>query len=202
MSQFKSAALMVMASLLTVSVSQAQSKQAPPPWAASGPEFAVVGGVRSNSGDTDLSGVTIGSSSGLQLGVLGFIPFNETFSLRTGFTYTGRNYTISSGGTTIDAKPYYFDIPATLMINFNDYGGIFAGPVIALNSSKECSASGAASCTLTNVKGTIMPIALGGSFKFGNQMGAEVFFEMLSGEIQTDIKNIRSVGANFVYYFE
>jgi hypothetical protein len=71
-----------------------------------------------------------------------------------------------------------------------------------LNSSKECSASGAASCTLTNVKGTIMPIALGGSFKFGNQMGAEVFFEMLSGEIQTDIKNIRSVGANFVYYFE
>lgn len=173
---------------------------------AADPEFGVTVGMRSNNVDptsTYANSFTASGKSGLNFGALALIPIKDQFGFRTAFTYSQRFLSLDpkAGGNSNDIKLAYLDIPLTLYYKFSDYAGIFAGPMMSLMQSKDCSVTGS-TCALTNVQSTIMPISFGVTFKFAPQMGGELVYEQASGKLSDEIENLRSVGANFVFYFE
>lgn len=169
-------------------------------------DFAVVLGMRSNSWDyfPTTSGVSGSGSTGYQAGVLGFIDVAQALSVRTGFIYTQRIFSITDSTSATNYNYSYFDVPITLMYKFSEFGGIFGGAVLALNSGKSC--SGIANCSTDGVKSSLTGFQFGASFKFAPQMGAELYYESISGDIQASGgvggKDAKSVGANFLITFE
>lgn len=177
---------------------------------ASANDFAVVAGFLTNSADKASSTSTVNMSGkiGYQFGVLGFIDLNGPLAFRSGFLYSQRNYTSTVNSQDTDFKLAYFDIPATLMYKFSDYGGVFGGIVLANNASKECVAPSGSTCVTDGVKSSLIGYQFGASFKFAPQMGAQFYYEMLPGNIQdsssvtSGIKDGKSVVANFMFTFE
>lgn len=169
---------------------------------ANDPEFAIAGGFRNTNADG--AGGMTGSEArnGLQVGLLGFLPFNEVWGLRSGFLYSQRKYLVSNSTVEVDVDTAWIDIPATVLFRFNEYGGVFAGVVLAINQAKDCSKSDGTSCSIKGLSSTMVPLTFGVSFKFAPQMGAEFYYEHNSGKASDDAENQRSVGANFAYYFE
>jgi hypothetical protein len=172
-------------------------------------DFALSAGFRntSASADTAPTGTTysISAKNGFQLGGIGFFPLNEQVFLRSGLLYTQRFVEFSSTTGTIvtktDVELSYIDIPATVMYKFSDYGGVFGGVVVGLNQSKDCKTS----TTSTNCTGTnssITPITLGLSFKFAPNMGGEFSYESTSGSLATSVTEAKSIGINFLVFFE
>ncbi len=165
--------------------------------------FGALFGLRSNQADTDIRNATVNSRMGYQFGVLALFPIVKAIEVRSGFMYTQRYSEIAntaSGTVTVDYS--YFDVPMTLMYRFSEAAGVFAGPVIAFNQSKEVTCSRNTNCAALDVKSVVMPLQIGLNFKFLPQMGGEVFFEYTSGDLSTNVANMRSVGANLIYYFE
>ena len=171
--------------------------------AAHAQEFAITAGLRNNNADTDLAAGTVEAQTSFFVGAVAYFPMIHQLTFRTGFLYTQRYADILYvNGTSDEVRFSYLDVPLTLMMKFSDYAGVFAGPILAINQSKECSRSSGAACTATNAKSSITPIVIGASFKFAPQMGGEFFYEWYSGELASGISNMRSLGANFVFYFE
>lgn len=169
-------------------------------------DFAAVVGARTNSWDyaPTTTGVSATGKTGLQAGVLGYIDLASALQLRSGFLYTQRVFTITASGQDTDYTLTYFDIPLTLKYMFSEYGGVFFGPNIALNAGKSC--SGSATCSTEGVKSSLVGLQVGASFKFAPQMGAELYYEMISGDIQaangSSGKDAKSIVANLLFTFE
>ncbi len=168
-------------------------------------EFGVAAGLRSSQADTDLASATVDSRSGFQAGALFYFPFASNWGLRSGFLYTQRFVTLlNTKAGSVDINFSYFDIPATPMIRFSDYAGVFAGPVLSFNQSKEVSCSNKSSdtCNAMDVKSVVMPWQLGLQFRFLPQAGAEIFYEYTPGDLATNVANMRAVGGNVIFFFE
>jgi hypothetical protein len=172
-------------------------------------EFALSAGFRNTSASADgaPAGTTysISGKNGFQLGGIGFFPMNEQIYLRSGLLYTQRflELTATTGAiaTKTDVELSYIDIPATVMYKFSDYGGVFGGVIVGLNQSKDCKTS----TTSTNCTGTnssITPITLGLSFKFAPNMGGEFSYESTSGSLANSVTEAKSIGLNFLVFFE
>jgi hypothetical protein len=168
-------------------------------------DFAAVLGVRTNSWDYSQtgSGASASGETSFQLGVLGFVDVAAAMQFRTGFLYTQRTFTASAGDIKATFTHSYFDIPATLLFKFSEYGGVFGGAVLALNASKSCSGG---ACSTVGVKSSLVGYQFGASFKFAPQLGAELYYEAIPGTIQTDgsnsFKDSKSVVANLLFTFE
>jgi len=175
-------------------------------WAAMANDFAAVIGARTNSWDYSpaTTGVSASGKTGIQAGVLGFIDLGASLQLRSGFLFTQRVFTVTSSGQETEFVFTYFDVPLTLKFMFSEYGGVFLGPNIALNAGKSC--SGPNACSTEGVKSSLVGIQLGASFKFASQMGAELYYELNSGDIQSvngvSGKDAKSIVANFLFTFE
>lgn len=173
-------------------------------------DFAAVVGVLTNSADraSTTSTSSVSGKIGFQAGVLGFIDLSGPIALRSGFLYSQRNYTVTTSSQDTDFNLVYFDIPATLMYKFAEYGGVFGGAVFALNASKSCSGPSGTTCSTDGVKSSIVGYQFGATFKFAPQMGAQFYYEMLPGNIQDNsitavgLKDGKSVVANFMFTFE
>ncbi len=169
---------------------------------ANDPEFAFAVGFRNTNVDPKGGMTSSEAGNGIQVGMLGFLPFNEVWGLRSGFLYSQRKYLVSNGTVDTEVNTAWLDIPATVMVRFNEYGGVFGGIVLALNQAKDCSQSDGSPCNIQGLTSSVMPLTFGVSFKFAPQMGAEFYYEHLSGKVSDDSENQRSIGANFAYYFE
>lgn len=134
-----------------------------------------------------------------QLGGTAVFSFNKPWSFKTGLFYTNRPVKFEVGTTEGEANFSYFDIPAQLMYLFEDYAGVYVGPSLSLNLSKECKPSG---CRLAETQSMVVPITVGALFKFAPGMGANIFFETVNGKMALGVKNSRSVGANFFLAFD
>jgi hypothetical protein len=166
-------------------------------------EFALLAGIRSNSAETDLNSASVSSRTGYQGGALLNLEYYPAWSLRTGILLASRQ--VSLGPTLqgqVELNFSYVDIPATFLYQFSSMGGIFAGPVLSFNQSKETSCSLTATCSARDVKSVIYPLQMGVQFRFASQMGAELYYEYVSGEIATNLSNMKTVGANFLLFFE
>lgn len=165
-------------------------------------EFGLTLGFRSTNVDTTVAGASISGETGLQGGALAWIPITEQIYFRGGFLFTQKYFSTTLGSSTTEVQFSYLDLPATVMWRFNDFGGVFFGPVLSINQSKSCSNSTVSNCTVTGTKSNLLPIQFGASFKFAPQLGGELVYEFDSGKIAQDYENMRSIGANFVVWFE
>lgn len=166
-------------------------------------QFGGLLGFRSSSTDTDIRGASTASRSGFQFGVQALLPITNKFEVRTGAIYSQRYAEIKNtaqGTVTIDYA--YFDVPMTVGLRFNEAAAVFAGPVISFNFSKDVTCSLQTNCAAADVKSVIMPLQLGVSFKLLPQAGAELYYEYISGDLSANVQNMKTVGANFIYYFE
>lgn len=178
--------------------------------AAQANDFGVGVGYHTNSADSGTPGETMDGTGGLHAGGIGYFDVSGNFGIRTGALYSQRNFTAKGTATglpyEVDIKLAYFDIPLTAMYKFADYGAIFGGIVFPLNVSKECTAKvngvTQSSCTLSNVKSPI-GYQFGYMFKFMPQMGAEVYYELFSGELTNNgAKDAKSLGVTLLFTFE
>lgn len=172
--------------------------------AAKAADIALIlaGSVRNNTATTDLPNATVASKTSLGGGLLGVAPINGNFAFRSGFLINQRY--VELGPTTqgtVDINFVYVDVPLTPMFLFTNEAGIFAGPVIAMNVIKDCSAS-LTSCGATNVKSVIVPLTIGIQARFFNQIGGEFFFEKSMGSAADHVSDFTTVGGNILFYFD
>jgi hypothetical protein len=169
-------------------------------------DFAALIGARTNSWDyaPATTGISGSGSTGFQAGVLGFLNLTPVLQLRSGFIYTQRIFSITNTGVETDYTLTYFDVPLTLKYMFSEYGGVFFGPNLALGAGKSC--TGGNACTTDGVKSSLVGMQLGASFKFAPQLGAELYYELTSGDIMasngTSGKDAKSIVANLLFTFE
>jgi len=167
-------------------------------------EFAAEVGFRQQSGDAAV-GQSTKSEVGYQLGVTGAFEISGPLYFRTGLLYTQRPLTVTvDGSTTSEAKisMTYFDVPATLMYKFSEYGGVYAGLLVSANLDKTLDGKGTLAGTkVTDSKSMITPFILGAAFKFAPQLGANVYFES-AGDVASGQKNYRAVGVNLMFNFD
>jgi hypothetical protein len=131
--------------------------------------------------------------NGFQLGVSGVYNIGESFGLKSGLMYSERPFSADFALTSSKGKITYFEIPLQFMLKFEEYAGVYVGPSISLKMSDEGSPAG-----LANVKSMIVPLTIGAQFKFLPNLGANVFFETVSGELATNVENSRAVGVNLI----
>lgn len=167
-------------------------------------EFGALVGFRSNQAQTDISLASVSSRTSYQFGVQGFFPiWNDLAGLRTGAMVAPRYVNLSNTRKgTVEINYIYLDVPATLMLKFNEVAGVFAGPILSFNYSKEVSCSLQADCVATDVKSVVVPWTLGLNFKILPQIGGELFYEYVPGDLSTNVSNMTTVGANFIFYIE
>ncbi len=160
-------------------------------------QFAVGGGIKSTSIDATAATTNVSGLGGYQLGAYGFFPFTEEFQLRTAFLYSQRAFSTKISNTDYDVKLAYLDIPITAMYRFSEFGGVYAGPVISLLQGKDFDRT-----QITGAKSSVVPLTVGVNFKFHPQIGADIFYEVISGSVADGFENMRSFGASVIIYFE
>lgn len=154
-------------------------------------------GVRQQSATAEAAGVSMDTEMAYQFGMVGAFPITEQLLFRSGFLYTQRPVTAKAGVITNKYSFNYFDIPVTLMWKFNDYGGVYGGVNVGLIASASCD-----NCGVGNdpEKKGMMPLVIGGTFKFAPQFGVDIYYE--AGKINKDFKEARAVGANLLITFD
>lgn len=162
-------------------------------------DIGVVAGIRADNADGEAS-TTINQKTSFQVGVIGKFELSGPLQIRSGMLYVQRAYEVSSSVSgPADFKSTYFEVPLGLLYKFSDYGGVFAGPALSFNLSKECPGG---SCNGAEVNASPLAIQFGGSFKVAPQFGFEVYYEMLTGNIAKGVKNPRAVMANVMITFD
>ena len=169
--------------------------------AANAAEFAVEGGFRNQSGDATAVSNEASSKTAFQLGGAGSFEISGPLSIRTGMFYTQRPLGFQVGTVEGTYSINYFDVPVGLQYKFEDYFSVWAGAGVAVKLDSKCEIGGA-TCPKVKEKDMVVPLTLGTSFKFAPQLGASVFFEMISGELTDSTEDYRAVGANLSFYFE
>jgi hypothetical protein len=53
-----------------------------------------------------------------------------------------------------------------------------------------------------DARSVVVPLQAGVSFEFLRQIGAQLYFEDVPGELSTNVSDMKSIGALFIYYFE
>lgn len=160
-------------------------------------------GLKLNTMDADNS-TSNKQSQAFQAGGSMVFDFGDSgFGLKTGLMYSERTFKneFTAGLTTQEGQISYFDIPLQIMFKFEDYAGIFFGPSFSTKLGDECKTT-TGTCTLTNVKSSIMPMTFGAQFKMAANFGLGLFFETYSGEVATGLKSSRGVGANLLFVFD
>ncbi|MBL7670451.1 MAG: outer membrane beta-barrel protein [Bdellovibrionaceae bacterium] len=175
---------------------------------AAASDYGAVFGFRSQSGDLDPATTTTNTSKaaiGYQLGITTSFQMSGPLNLRTGLMYVERPLKVSSiaSGDEADYKLTYFDVPVLLSYKFEDYAAVYAGVSLSVNLSSSASGKGSLSAAkVTDAKSMIVPITLGAAFRFAPQIGADVFFETVPGELALGLKSYRAVGVNLLYFFD
>lgn len=158
-------------------------------------DMGVLAGYRINDASTDVAGVEIKGKGGFQVGGLAFLPLSERLSARTGFIYAMRNYETEAAGVTDDVEFSHFDVPATVMYNFTDMGGIFAGANLSLKVADDCGPG-------CDAKSMFVSMQFGGHFKVAPQFATEFYFETAPSEIADGVEDASAVVINGVFTFE
>ena len=147
-------------------------------------------GFKSNSADVAGSQSTRQENS-FQLGASAVFDFASSFGLKSGLFYSERAFeAVFPPGIVTEGKITYFEIPLHLMFKFEEYAGVYAGPSLAVKLGDNLGGSSAESM--------VVPFTLGAQFKFLPNIGVNLFFEAIPGDIATGVSNARAVGANLL----
>lgn len=161
----------------------------------------IEGGFKWNS--ADVTGATSNKQViGFQIGGSAVFDLAENFGIKTGLFYSERPFKYeAAGGASGTGKITYFDVPVLAMFKFADHAGVYAGPSFGIKLGDELTTTPSGG-TLTDIKGTIMPLIFGAQFKMTPALGLNLFFETVSGDLAQGLKNSRAVGANVLFTFD
>lgn len=132
---------------------------------------------------------------GYQLGATAVFNLAEKFGLKTGLMYTERAFKSTVSGQNIEGKITYFDIPLFVMFKLEDFVGIYVGPTVSFQIGDDVKGS---TTGFTDIESMIIPITLGAQFKFTPDLGLNVFFENVSGDLAQGVDKYRAVGATLM----
>jgi hypothetical protein len=127
---------------------------------------------------------------------------SDLVSIRSGFVYNQRNFNLETTGSKVEYAATYFDIPMTAFFKMSEFGGVFIGPILSMNLTNECTNSTGQTCSATGTQSMLVPITIGGHFKFAPQMVGEFYFETAGGGVSDQAKAYKAVGLNFLITFE
>lgn len=164
-------------------------------------DVGVVAGIRNDNADGK-NGIDIQGKTGFGAGVVAKFEVSGPLQIRTGFLYTQRAYDLTLPGAPASSgelKMTYVEIPVGVLWKFSDYGGVFAGPAISLNLSKECPGG---SCSGSDVNSSPLAIQFGGSFKVAPQFGFEVYYETMTSALAKNVESGRGLVANVMITFD
>lgn len=165
--------------------------------------FSGLLGFRSMQMDTDIGGASTASKTGFQAGLLMNVPLKSVIEIRSGVLYVQRHGEIKNTGKgTVDINYSYFDVPAEIALRFNEAASIFGGTRFAFNQSREVECSALASCEASSVRSVLFPLEVGVEFRFLPQMGAELYYEYIPGELSANVQDMKTVGINLTFQFE
>lgn len=163
--------------------------------AANFTDMAFEVGFRHQNGD--VTGADTNAKLGYQLGLSVAFPMADQWSIRSGLFYTEKNIEVESGTTKQDFKFSYVEIPATVMMKFSESAGAYAGLNLSMNLDDDCG-----TVTCSSVESFTTPIVIGAAFKFAPQLGADIYFETISGDVAQNIKAFKAIGANLMITFD
>lgn len=165
--------------------------------------IAFEAGVRQQSGTTDITSSTAKSQMGYQIGGTVLIPIN-TLAFRSGLFYVNRPIQLSaddgSGSSTLSFTS--FDVPLQLAYHLDDYSHVYGGVVLSMNVGADASNSGSYTTKITGTTSMMVPVQIGAAFKFAPGIGADFFFETMSGNVADHVSAFRSVGVNLLFTFD
>lgn len=169
---------------------------------ATAQNYGLLAGISSNNIDKN-GNPAVKSEIGWRAGVIGMFDLTSSVNLRTGVTYTDRSFSIKETNTDAKVKYTYIDIPVLFQFQMNDMVGIYAGPVVAINSGKKVSGTLNGSATnsdVTDMKSIYLLGQVGANFNFDG-IGFDVYYERGFGVTSTDgYKDYSIIGANFVLW--
>jgi hypothetical protein len=132
-------------------------------------------------------------ATGYQLGVSGVFNVSENLGIKSGLFYSEVPFDADFGASNVKGKITYFEVPALFMLKFEEYAGVYAGPSLAVKLSDELSPG-----SLSGIKSMVVPLTFGAQFKFLPNLGANLFFQTITGELATGVENSRAVGVNLL----
>lgn len=163
--------------------------------AANYTDMALEVGFRHQNGD--VTGSDTNAKVGYQVGLSAAFPVADQWSIRSGLFYTQKNIEVESLVTKQDYKFSYVEIPATAMFKFTESAGAYAGINLSMNLDDDCGTG-----TCSDVESFVTPIVIGAAFKFAPQLGGNVYFETLSGDVANNVKDFKAIGANLMITFD
>ena len=111
-------------------------------------------------------------TSGAVIGAIAIGEISGSFKFRSGLLYHSRSYGNTVGGTDYSYSFNYAEIPAGLLWQISEYGGIYAGANIGLNVSSNCSPG-----TCTGLASTPVSAQFGFQGKFHPNFGGTIYYE-------------------------
>lgn len=168
-------------------------------FAAGGTEVGVYFGIKNADVEVDNTTADINSELGfmggmLAVGEMGGIAF------RTGGYLAQRNFSIDAGaGGNADIKTMYIDVPVTALFKFNEMLGAFAGAVLSIKATDDCSGP-AGICDSVDLNSFMASASFGLHAKFHPNWSGDISYELGLNDMADDTKaNAISVGAAFLY---
>lgn len=167
-------------------------------------DYGVEAGFRQQSASAP-TGMSANSQNGAQVGLTTSFELSGALGMRAGFLYTQRPMTYKDDllGAETKVGLNYFDIPLAISYRFADVASIFGGISLGLNLDNSCDSTG---CKVSDVTSMVTPVQLGASFKFAPQLGATVYYEMLSGDVAklngVKLGDYKAVGVNLLITFD
>ena len=134
---------------------------------------------------------------GFEVGGSTVFNVGDNFGIKTGLFYNERPFQSVASGTTYTGKLTYFDVPVLLMFKFEDYAGIYLGPSLSLKLSDQLSPG-----NLTKINSSVIALTFGAQFKFAPNLGANIYFETVPGNLSNEVSNTRAVGVNLMIAFD
>lgn len=142
-----------------------------------------------NMNEFDASGADSDLEFGFGFGASAYGDW-QAWKWRSGVGLLQRNSTVGNS----DFEVTYLQVPATLMMELNNFVRPFAGLALNLNISDDVPAG-------TDAKTMVFTIPLGVHFQVSEEHRAEVIYDLGLSEVASDVDQGTSLAARYVYMF-
>lgn len=158
--------------------------------------------LRSMDVQTDVDFARTENRTGISFGSFFELNSKSKFIVRSGVLYSQRYSRIENTNQgDVDVNYSYFDFPLHILLKVNPQIYFWGGTSVSFNFSKEIECSREVRCEASSVKSVVFPFVGGGGFWYLPELGAEIFYEYIPGELSANVMNMSTLGLNLTYLF-
>lgn len=171
---------------------------------ASAQEFGMLVGVHQTDAEQSASnGSSLSGKMGFKAGLAVAFGLADQMRFRTGAIYNQRHFEITSGSPAVETKYNfdYVDVPANLQYNLNDKVSLFGGMIIGVNINDDVKVPAGTNASNPDAEKMIPLLNAGVNLLFDDMIGFDFYLESGMGDIANGLKNYKTFGANFLYWY-